>query len=115
MDRKIRRFSKEEKETFVEQHVQQRAEMMAALSSVGDPLPNLTEQAKSLLKAGINWAQKGFILVSEEQLKERLAMCGSCELWDPEGFKGTGRCKKCGCSTQAKLRMATEKCPIGKW
>lgn len=115
MSTKIRKFSKEEKQDFIEQHVQQRSELMAALSSVGEPLPDLTEQARSLLKAGINWAQKGFALVTEDQLKDRLAACTSCNLWDPEGFKGTGRCQKCGCSTQIKLRMATEKCPIGKW
>jgi hypothetical protein len=30
-------------------------------------------------------------------------------------MRGTGRCSKCGCSTWAKLRMASEKCPIDKW
>lgn len=115
MNIKVRKFSKEEKSVFIEHHLKEHDTKMAALSSVGKPFPNLSTQAKSLLKAGINWAKKGFPVVNEAQLNERLSMCASCEHWDKQAFKGTGRCKLCGCSTQAKLRLATEKCPIDKW
>lgn len=50
-----------------------------------------------------------------EILAERKAACRACDQWDAQALKGSGRCKKCGCSTWAKLRMATERCPIGKW
>ena len=54
-------------------------------------------------------------VVEQDELDKRLALCKGCEWWDPESFGKTGSCKKCGCSTWAKLRMASEKCPIDKW
>jgi len=68
-----------------------------------------------VLEAGSRFAQSGFSSPSREILATREATCRTCEWWDADALKGTGRCKKCGCSTWAKLRMATERCPIGKW
>jgi hypothetical protein len=50
-----------------------------------------------------------------EALATREATCRACPEWDAQALNKTGRCRKCGCSTWAKLRMATERCPIGKW
>jgi hypothetical protein len=50
-----------------------------------------------------------------EALATREATCRACDQWDASALNSTGRCRKCGCSTWAKLRMATESCPIGKW
>ena len=61
------------------------------------------------------WGLNGFPVANDNLLEQRLAICGGCEFWDAAGFGGTGKCTKCGCSTQAKLRMATSKCPEGKW
>ena len=61
------------------------------------------------------WGKSGFQMTSDQDLSLRMGVCKSCEFWDSKGFHYTGSCKKCGCSTQAKLRMASEKCPIGKW
>ena len=80
-----------------------------------DSRPKLTAQIKSVSLAIGRFAKSGFTTVEPEVLEQRLNICKSCDLWDPTAFLNTGRCKKCGCSTQAKLRMATEKCPIGKW
>jgi hypothetical protein len=55
------------------------------------------------------WVSKGMPITPPEELTKRQEMCATCE-----HFTGS-RCKLCGCFTQAKLRMATEKCPIGKW
>jgi hypothetical protein len=77
--------------------------------------PSLLEKAKSLAQATGEWATSGFKGVDESQLQNRLDICRGCEFWDQSGFVGTGSCKKCGCSTQAKLRMDTSKCPIDKW
>ena len=79
--------------------------------------PNQTFPNKllGLAKATAKWAKEGMPVTDEETLKVRLETCKGCEFWDESGFVNTGRCKKCGCSTQAKLRMATEKCPIDKW
>jgi hypothetical protein len=116
MSIKPRQFSNEEISSIIHKQRDARILQRAAFLSVGGPaLPGVSEQVKSLAKSGLNWAKKGFVLVNEEQLNSRLAECSSCEFWDPKAFLGTGRCQKCGCSTQAKLRMATEKCPIDKW
>jgi len=50
-----------------------------------------------------------------EILAAREATCRACPEWDAADLNNTGRCRKCGCSTWAKLRMATERCPLGKW
>jgi hypothetical protein len=61
------------------------------------------------------WARSDFKTTTAEQLEERIAICKLCEFWNASGFAGTGKCDKCGCSTQAKLRMSTSKCFIDKW
>ena len=77
--------------------------------------PSLPQQAASLGKSLVDWTSSGFSVTPAEILNKRLEICKACPEWDANGLMGTGRCKKCGCSTQAKLRMATEKCPIDKW
>lgn len=54
---------------------------------------------------------------SEEIFKQRMEICGKCEFWNSSGFGGTGKCEKCGCSSQGRLRMAETKCPLDppKW
>lgn len=61
------------------------------------------------------WASGGMQKTDDATLQKRIEVCSGCDLWDRSGFNGTGRCTKCGCSTWAKLRMDTEKCPIDKW
>lgn len=77
--------------------------------------PHLSDMLRSASRSAINFTRSGFPTVTSDVLELRLETCKGCEFWDETGFAKTGRCKKCGCSTQAKLRMATEKCPIGKW
>jgi hypothetical protein len=77
--------------------------------------PSLTQMASTFLGSALRWAKGGMQTVTAEQFYSRIEVCKGCEFWEGSGFAGTGRCKKCGCSTQAKLRMATEKCPIDKW
>lgn len=76
---------------------------------------SLKDKVSSLSRSATKWAKSGFPIPDPETFNARLEICKGCEFWDESGFAKTGRCKKCGCSTQAKLRMATEKCPIGKW
>lgn len=78
-------------------------------------LPSLKTMAKTATSSTIKWITSGAKATDEETLKTRLDACHSCEFWNSEALRGTGRCMKCGCSTWAKLRMATERCPIGKW
>jgi hypothetical protein len=78
-------------------------------------LPAFKTQLKSVASSVLNFAKSGLDITDPAVLEKRLAICKSCEFWDAKAFNETGRCNKCGCSTWAKLRMATEKCPIDKW
>jgi hypothetical protein len=77
--------------------------------------PSLFEMFKNVTKSTAQFIKSGMVVVSPEDLEKRLAICRNCEKFDAEALNGTGRCKLCGCSTALKLKMATEKCPIGKW
>ena len=77
--------------------------------------PSLPQQAASLGKSLINWTASRFTTTPPEALTTREATCRACPEWDAAALNATGRCRKCGCSTWAKLRMATERCPLGKW
>jgi hypothetical protein len=79
------------------------------------PEPTAAEMASTLANSMLNWAKNGFKTVDDQILKKRMTICWGCEFWDKYSFAGTGRCTKCGCSTQAKLRLAHEKCPINLW
>ena len=65
--------------------------------------------------AAHRFARSGFTATPPETLAQREATCRACPEWDATALNNTGRCRKCGCSTWAKLRMATERCPLGKW
>jgi len=77
--------------------------------------PTLWEQMRNVGFAVGKFTASGFKPTPPEILTERESTCRSCDQWDAAALKNTGRCKKCGCSTWAKLRMATERCPLGKW
>jgi len=78
-------------------------------------LPSAADMAANLARSALRFGRSGFTLADAETLASRQSVCRSCEQWDAAGMAGTGRCRFCGCSTQAKLRMASEKCPLGKW
>jgi predicted Zn-ribbon and HTH transcriptional regulator len=78
-------------------------------------LKNCRNNISNFTKSSAKFASSGFNLASKDVLEERQSICKKCDEWDSISFKGTGRCKKCGCSTWAKIRMATERCPLGKW
>jgi predicted Zn-ribbon and HTH transcriptional regulator len=70
---------------------------------------------QNFANSSLNFCINGFPATSNEVLSLRESICKSCDQWDAAALNGTGRCRKCGCSTWAKLRMATERCPIGNW
>ena len=75
----------------------------------------ISDMALSFFSSAKDFISSGFQRTPLVKLQERLDICKGCEFWDAEAFAGTGRCKQCGCSTQAKLRMASSFCPAGKW
>jgi hypothetical protein len=87
-----------------------------------EKFPNLIQDFRATHKmigdaimAGKKFTASGFSTTPPGILAEREATCRSCDQWDATALNNTGRCRKCGCSTWAKLRMATEACPLGKW
>jgi hypothetical protein len=90
-------------------------EFLSKFSMAPATPPPLPQQAASLGKSLLNWTTSGFSATPPDILAEREATCHACTEWDAAALNNTGRCRKCGCSTWAKLRMATERCPIGKW
>jgi len=58
-------------------------------------------------KEAVNWVSDGAKISKDAD--SRMAVCASCE------FYVGSRCQKCGCFMSAKTKMATAKCPIGKW
>ena len=67
------------------------------------------------MQATGRFARSGFATTPPEILAQRETTCRACPEWDAQALNSTSRCRKCGCSTWAKLRMATERCPLGKW
>lgn len=65
--------------------------------------------------AAARWIKSGLRVAADATIEARRAACNACEFWDHSALRGTGKCKVCGCSTWAKIRMATESCPNGKW
>lgn len=73
--------------------------------------PSVLAMAGSAVMAAGKWAAAGLPEASQEQLAKRQAECRACDRWDSRAE----RCLECGCYTQIKLRMATERCPLGRW
>ena len=75
--------------------------------------PSMAQMGHSLFSSAVNFLASGKPLVNEAQAAARLAFCVICTNFD-EGVLG-GRCLHCGCLTFAKLRLASERCPLGIW
>jgi len=71
--------------------------------------PGLLRMAVSATKAMAQFIASGLKTLPPHIQQKRLRICTTCEYH-------TGlRCKVCGCFTNAKARLAHERCPIGKW
>jgi hypothetical protein len=77
--------------------------------------PSLPEQGKNLAKFAFEVVKRAMyskaLFVSNEVKEERLAICRTCEYYDPTQI----RCKHCGCMLEHKARFALHSCPVYKW
>jgi hypothetical protein len=81
--------------------------------------PALTTQIINYKNALVRWQKEGRPTRSDEQVKKLFEKhCQTCNWYDST----KGRCKGCGCvvslgglAVTNKLRMATERCPQGKF
>lgn len=111
---KLKTFSESEKEA-IRRLTMEQSRFQGHLHREIEKEPSLAAKATTLTSSLAHWAAKGFKVVEPEQFQARLDICKGCEYWDSKAMFGTGKCRKCGCSTQAKLRLATSTCPVGKW
>ena len=54
---------------------------------------------------------KNVLIYDQSVIDRRFAECQGCEHF----IKDSSRCKKCGCFMKVKTRIATARCPVGKW
>tara|TARA_Y100000310_G_scaffold244877_1_gene249780 strand:+ start:82 stop:453 length:372 start_codon:yes stop_codon:yes gene_type:complete len=54
---------------------------------------------------------KNVMLHDQDIIDRRLSMCQGCEHF----ISATSQCKKCGCFMKVKTKLATARCPVGKW
>lgn len=97
-----------------DEHSRMHAEFVASQGIGASPdlnYPPLMEQAGNALAAAGRAIASGFARVDQAEQGRRLTICRDCEWFD----KTEGRCSKCGCLTQLKTWLSTERCPIAKW
>lgn len=73
--------------------------------------PSLLTRASNFGKAVVDFVQDGFALVDEKTKQERLTQCKTCH------YYRDGWCshESCGCYLEAKTKIASQECPIGRW
>jgi hypothetical protein len=55
--------------------------------------------------------KKNFFQERKEVAKQRLAICDTCDRYDPT----TTQCKECGCFMILKSVFPASNCPLNKW
>jgi hypothetical protein len=83
------------------------------LAQLGET-PSLKAQAKNFVSSMKDFAASGFKTTTAEQYAARRKICETCIFFDPAGFAGIGKCRKCGCSAY-KLNVAAARCPMHFW
>ena len=69
------------------------------------------DKLKQRVDSVLEYKSKLFFELSEEEKKQRISICNSCEFL----FTPTRTCKKCGCFVDAKAVLAISNCPMTKW
>ena len=77
-----------------------------AAPPIAQTLSNAAAAAARVIAATLTGQQ---VAAADDVIAARRAACGAC----PD--LQNGRCLRCGCYYSAKIRLATEKCPVGKW
>lgn len=77
----------------------------------------ITNKLHNLIVSTANYVKSGMQNVSDEKYKERLNICNGRSSGVICPYFNDNKCDKCGCYFIAKLRMASEKCPLTppKW
>lgn len=82
---------------------------------MGEPMPiqppGLFKRLGTASKAAVRFARSGMATADQATVEERRSICRGCDRFDAEA----DMCRECGCYLAAKVRMASEACPLGKW
>lgn len=73
--------------------------------------PNPFRFVRAMWRAFIGWLHGGSVMVDDETLKVRGAICNTCLRFNRDFLQ----CEECGCFIPLKLNLKTEACPLGKW
>lgn len=80
------------------------------------PVVPILTKAQRMLQGLGRWQHAGFKVAPLEERERRGGICNLCPHWKPDGNWGLGECTAPGCGcTRAKVWLATERCPLGKW
>jgi hypothetical protein len=79
------------------------------LNGKASEYPSAATMLGNAAGAAVGFAASGFKVADAEERGRRLEICGGCESYDE------GRCRKCGCFMSLKARLASSRCPVGKW
>lgn len=78
-----------------------------ALPGIASQLASAAAAAGSAMRAAMRGDQ---VWASEQVRARRLAECDACP-----NVRSDWRCSQCGCYLPAKVKLATESCPVGRW
>lgn len=85
------------------------------VAAAPDIIPTIFNAASALGRVASAIVRGHAVLASSAVAAARKAVCDGCE----HLVSATGRCNICGCCTDGliinKTKLATEKCPAGKW
>lgn len=83
------------------------------LNQINQQMPSVVEMGKNLIQTVVDSAKNVIngegVSITEDQAKQRLAICEGCE------FYANTRCTKCGCYMAVKTHLKAANCPVGKW
>jgi hypothetical protein len=90
-----------------------RANVIRLASGEKREFPSLARQAVNLAgamgRAAVATVTGNVVFCTPDQESERESICFHCDKLV------NGTCILCGCQYRKKIRLATERCPIGKW
>ncbi|HEY9705572.1 MAG TPA: hypothetical protein V6C58_24250 [Allocoleopsis sp.] len=73
--------------------------------------PSFITMLTNFAKAATDHIKAGLPKTSDEEKKQRAAICDTCEELDREQY----RCNKCGCFLSFKASWRDQDCPLNKW
>ena len=74
-----------------------------------EEIDKFTKTNDSIDMRNISGRLKKILLYDENIINKRWDLCQGCE------FLKNDKCEKCGCFMKVKTKIASARCPIGKW